>query len=120
MVADSVFFAPVWRGDDRREVLMDPVPADAVGEILRWIQQHIPPPSGVAEWTAHLLAVPDGKLLFAPAKQILHPGVGLAYDAVCQWTVVQPLLLSLSLRVVPVAPIPVVVLPRVPVLVLPV
>ena len=59
-------------------------------------------------------------MLLAPTKQILHPGVGLAYDAVCQWAVVQPLLLSLTLRVVPVSPIPMVVLPRVPVQVLPV
>ena len=60
MAADSVFFAAVWLGDDRCKVLMNPVPADAVGEILRWIQKHIPPPSGVAEGAGHLLAVPDG------------------------------------------------------------
>lgn len=114
MVADSVFFAPVWLGDDGRDVLVYPVPADAVGDVFRWIEKHIPPPHRVAKWAGYLLAVPHCKLVFAATEKIVHPRVRLAGYAVSQWRVVEAFLFAFSHCVVAVAPVAVVVHQRVP------
>ena len=60
MIADSIFFTTVGTGDDGGDVLVNAVPADAVGDVLCGIEEHIPQLHRVAEGAGHLLAVPYG------------------------------------------------------------